>query len=61
MDYTEEELKKWWIAKCPECGWEGLSRDCAGGGQIADTGDYFDCLCPHCIKQGKVIVVDDID
>lgn len=48
MKYTKEELKKWWTAKCPKCGWTGLSRDCAGGEAIANTGDYEDCYCPIC-------------
>lgn len=60
MNYTEEELKKYWIAKCPRCGWEGLSRDCAGGDeQIADTGDYRDPLCPECIKKDIWVVIDE--
>lgn len=51
VEYTAEELSKWWPACCPKCGWRGLSRDAAGGGQIADTGDYDDIVCPECIKQ----------
>ena len=35
--YTAEELKEWYLAVCPKCGWRGLSRE-ALGGQIADTG-----------------------
>lgn len=46
--YSEEDLKKWWVAKCPKCGWEGLSRDCGGGYPIADTGDFDDPTCPKC-------------
>jgi hypothetical protein len=46
--YTADELKQWWPAVCPKCHWKGLSRDCAGGGQIADTGDYDDVSCPIC-------------
>lgn len=46
--YTVEELKRWWPARCPECHWRGLSRDAAGGGSIADTGDYDDVVCPKC-------------
>ncbi len=48
--YTKEDLKKWWPAVCPGCGWKGLSRDCYGGGQIADTGDYDDLSCPECVE-----------
>lgn len=59
--YTEEELKKWWIAVCPECKWSGLSRDCGGGGQIADTGDYDDPVCPECSKRDKWVPVDAED
>ena len=61
MKYTKKELKNWWIAKCPRCGWEGLSRDCAGGGQIADIGDSEDSLCPECFKEEIWVIVDDID
>lgn len=46
--YSEEDLKKWWVAKCPKCGWEGLTRDCGGGRAIADTGDFDDPTCPKC-------------
>jgi hypothetical protein len=39
---------KWWPARCPECGWEGMSNETEGGHQIADTGDYDDPVCPKC-------------
>jgi phage FluMu protein Com len=61
MLYTEEELKKYWKVKCPRCGWKGLSRDCAGGNAIADTGDYDDILCPECIKKEIGQIVEDDD
>ena len=51
-EYSEAELRQWWIALCNKCKWKGLSRDCAGGGTIADTGDFDDVLCPKC---GKVV------
>ena len=57
--FTKEELEKWWHAQCPKCGWDGLSRDCAGGEPIADTGDFGDPLCPMCIKKDDYVVVDD--
>ena len=53
--YTEEELKTYWIARCPECGWVGLSRDCNGFEQIGITGDYDDGYCPKC---GSIIEED---
>ncbi len=59
--YTEIELRTWYLCKCPQCGWRGLSRDCAGGGQFADTGDYNDVVCPVCIEQEKWIPVEDDD
>lgn len=60
--YMAEELKKWWPAKCPKCGWRGLSRDASGGHGIADTGDFSDVICPECKKHGwSVDVVDDND
>lgn len=46
--YSDESLNEWWLAECEKCGWEGLSRDCNGGGQIGDTGDYDDPRCPKC-------------
>lgn len=47
--YTAEELATWFPCKCPRCGWQGLSRDAAGGGPIADTGDFADPVCPKCL------------
>lgn len=35
--------------RCHQCGWEGMSDETAGGNQIADTGDYDECVCPKCI------------
>jgi len=54
--YTEEQLhqicqdvaEKCYTAECSSCGWWGSSKLLDGGGQIADTGDYFDCTCPVC-------------
>jgi len=48
MFYSKEELKKYWTAWCPECGWVGLSRDCGGGNAIVDLGDCSDPICPKC-------------
>lgn len=59
MSYTKEELERYWSARCPVCGWRDLSRDCEGGGQIADTGDYSDCYCPECFERGDDVVVED--
>ena len=59
-NYTEDELLLFYTVKCPFCGWIGLSRDCAGGLQIADTGDYDDPLCPVCLSKGMYhYVVED--
>lgn len=52
--------------RCPQCGWEGMSNETAGGDQIADTGDYNDCVCPKCIapdgfpENGYWVPVHDI-
>lgn len=47
-DVSEQDLKDgYYTVICP-CGWWGSSRLLLGGGQIADTGDYFDCTCPVC-------------
>lgn len=44
--YTEYELNHYWMARCPECGWKGLSVDCNG---FAYNGqDYDDGYCPKC-------------
>ena len=51
MEYTEEELKRWYICSCLVCGWEGLSRDCAGG-EYNQVGDYDDVLCPRYFEAG---------
>lgn len=50
--YTKDELAVFYPVFCPSCGWKGLSRDTAGGGQIADTGDYDDIYCPMCVIPG---------
>jgi hypothetical protein len=57
--YTAEELKRWWPAICPKCGWRGLSRDCKGGEQNYDASDYADCICPLCYEKDITSVVDD--
>lgn len=46
--YTAEELKRYWMARCPECGWKGLSCDCGGFGPLGESGDYDDGYCPNC-------------
>ena len=46
--FTEEELKEYWIAICPECGWHGLSRDCNGFGSFADPDDFEEGRCLKC-------------
>ena len=57
---------KWWPARCPECGWEGMSDETEGGHQIADTGDYDNPVCPVCCHSdegqymGKWIPVEEI-
>jgi hypothetical protein len=61
MRYKAAELKQWWAAICPACNWQGLTRDAAGGGQIADTGDFADPICPECIKTGGYVVLDEDD
>ena len=34
--------------ECGYCDWHGSSEYLLGGGQIADTGDYADGICPRC-------------
>jgi hypothetical protein len=36
------------VVECQGCGEVYPSFHCLGGGQIADTGDYDDAVCPHC-------------
>ena len=45
--YTKEELKKWWIARCIECGWCGLSKE-LGVDMANETGCCGDVYCPKC-------------
>lgn len=44
----EDIANRFYTAECSVCGWWGSSKLLAGGGPIADTGDYFDCSCPVC-------------
>ena len=43
-----EDEKKYFPAECGRCGWIGSSADMGGGGQIGQSGDYFDIYCPCC-------------
>lgn len=46
---SDEDLaNRYYTAECGKCDWWGSSKLLNGGGQIADTGDYFDCTCPVC-------------
>ncbi len=36
------------VIECQGCGLVYPSFQCAGGGQIADTGDFDNAYCPHC-------------
>jgi hypothetical protein len=45
---TDDNTGGYYVAECEECGQIFPSQTCEGGGQIADTGDYDDCYCPHC-------------
>jgi hypothetical protein len=58
LEYASEDLQKCWPVKCAECGWRGLSKDCAGGGSIADPGEHDEVVCPECFKGGKFIPVE---
>jgi hypothetical protein len=44
----EDKKQNYYTAECSKCGWWGSSKLMNGGGQIADTGDYFDGTCPVC-------------
>lgn len=45
---TDDNTGGYFVCECQSCGEVFSSRDCGGGGQIADTGDYDDAYCPHC-------------
>lgn len=45
---TDDNTGGYYVCECQNCGEVFSSRDCGGGGQIADTGDYDDAYCPHC-------------
>ena len=46
--YDEQDLDRYYPARCGDCGWVGISSACTGGGPLADTGDYEDIYCPKC-------------
>jgi len=46
--YSAKDYEKYYPCQCNICGWSGLSKDCDGGGPMADTGDYNDPTCPKC-------------
>lgn len=46
---TMSDNSQYYPMRCPKCGWHGMSNETEGGGQIADTGDYSDIVCPACI------------
>ena len=43
-----ENFDKYYPVICHKCKLFGMSNECEGGGQIADTGDYSDIECPDC-------------
>ncbi|ALX96101.1 hypothetical protein AV650_22295 [Serratia fonticola] len=45
---TDDNSGGYYVVECQECGEIYPSQECDGGGQIADSGDYNDALCPHC-------------
>ncbi|MFS7308038.1 hypothetical protein [Rahnella inusitata] len=45
---TDDNTGGHYVAECEECGQIFPSQTCDGGEQIADSGDYGDCYCPHC-------------
>ena len=55
---TPEQAKKWFATKCQNCNWKGSSEYCIGGGQIADTGDYNNALCPRCFSSNLEDIED---
>lgn len=47
-----------WIAECAACGWSGSSKDCFGGNQGDDVGDYGDLQCPSCLSHSVDAAAD---
>lgn len=45
---TDNNSGGYYLAECDNCGAIFPSQQSDGGQQIADTGDYDDCLCQHC-------------
>jgi hypothetical protein len=45
---TDNNSGGYYVIECQECGAVYPSQQADGGGQIADTGDYNDAICPHC-------------
>lgn len=46
--YNYINKDNYYTCECFDCGWWGSSEYLNGGGQIADTGDYDDTICPIC-------------
>ncbi|MGO4743045.1 hypothetical protein [Serratia quinivorans] len=49
---TDNNSGGYFVIECQECGAVYPSQHADGGGQIADTGDYNDAICPHCGEEG---------
>ncbi|MGB8663883.1 MAG: hypothetical protein WCD24_03840 [Serratia inhibens] len=49
---TDNNSGGYFVIECQECGAVFPSQQADGGGQIADTGDYNDAICPHCGEEG---------
>ncbi|CUZ15551.1 Uncharacterised protein [Serratia marcescens] len=49
---THNNTGGYFVIECQECGAVYPSQQADGGGQIADTGDYGDAICPHCGEEG---------
>lgn len=58
---TIQSTGNYYPVVCGNCGWFGSSNQCEGGGQIADTGDYSDILCPICFSDNVEECEKEID
>lgn len=45
---TDDNSGGYFVVECESCGWVYPSFELNGGGPIADTGDYDECMCPKC-------------
>ena len=53
-EYTEEELKRFYLLQCEAWSWNGLSRDVIDVVED-DSSDTIDYICPQCGAVTKIV------